>query len=250
MNWNATAYQKQHSYVWQHGESLLDLLNAQSDEYIVDLGCGTGQLTEKIAASGASVIGLDSDRAMIDKAQSNYPHIPFRVADATDFQLDTLADAIFSNAVLHWVRNAEAAAIQIAKALKPEGRFVAEFGGHGNVQTIIQTLNEVTEKTLEPWYFPTVGEYASLLEKHGLEVVYANLFDRPTPLGETGLIGWLDMFGQRFFSHLPAQSWDNIAQTVESRAKNSPLYQDGEWVADYRRLRIVAIKTDERSQIS
>ena len=101
MNWNATAYQKQHSYVWQHGESLLELLNAQPDEEIVDLGCGTAQLTEKIAATGAKVTGLDSDRAMITQAQANYPNIPFQVADATNFELENSADAIFSNAVLH-----------------------------------------------------------------------------------------------------------------------------------------------------
>lgn len=181
MNWNATAYQKQHSYVWQHGESLLELLNAQPDEEIVDLGCGTGQLTEKIVATGAKVIGLDSDRAMIAQAQSNYPNIPFRVANATDFELENPADAIFSNAVLHWVTNAEAAASQIAKMLKPGGRFVAEFGGHGNVKTILNALSKVTSKALQPWYFPTISEYSTLLESNGLEVVYVMLFDRPTP---------------------------------------------------------------------
>ena len=240
MNWNAIAYQKQHSYVWQHSESLLELLNAQPGEEIVDLGCGTGQLTEKIAASGAKVVGLDSDRAMITQAQSNYPNIPFQVADATNFELENPADAIFSNAVLHWVTDAEAAVSQIAKSLKPGGRFVAEFGGHGNVKTIIDALSEVTGKVLRPWYFPTIAEYASLLESNHLEVVYTTLFDRPTPLGETGLAGWLAMFGQRFFSELSEREWQEITEAVEGRAQS--LYQDGQWIADYKRIRIVALK--------
>ena len=240
MDWNANAYQKQYGYIWQHGESLLELLNAQPEERIVDLGCGTGQLTEKIAASGADVIGLDSDRAMIEKAQTNYPHIPFQVADAISFELDNPADAIFSNAALHWVTDAEAAVCQISKSLKSGGRFVAEFGGRGNVKTILETLSKVTHQTLQPWYFPTISEYATLLESAGLEVVYATLFDRPTPLGEAGLSGWLEMFGQRFFPEKSQDEWQQITNAVEDKARS--LYQNGQWVADYRRIRVVATK--------
>ena len=243
MNWNAIDYQAQHHYVWQHGTSLLELLNAQPQEHIIDLGCGTGQLTEQIAASGADVIGLDSDRAMIAQAQANYPHIPFQAADATSFELEKPADAIFSNAVLHWVIEAEVAANQIAKALNPGGRFVAEFGGHGNVKTIVSALSEVTGKELQ-WYFPTIAEYAALLEKAGLEVVYAILFDRPTPLGETGLAGWLKMFGKRAFLAIAEEEWQQITNAVEEKARS--LYQNGQWIADYRRIRIVAIKPSSR----
>ena len=240
MNWNAIAYQNQHSYVWQHGESLLELLAPKSDEYIVDLGCGAGQLAEKIAASGAHVLGLDSDSAMITQAQTNYPHLSFQVANATTFTLETPADAIFSNAVLHWVTDAEAAVRQVAKALKPKGRFVAEFGGCGNVSTIINALSEVTKQKLQPWYFPTIAEYTAVLESVGLETVYATLFDRPTPLGDAGLTGWLSMFGKRFFSELPEKDWQKITDKVEESTQS--LFKEGQWIADYRRIRVVAIK--------
>ncbi len=241
MNWNAANYQQQHSYVWQQAESLLTHLNAQAGEHILDLGCGTGQLTEQIAASGAIVTGMDSDRAMITQAASNYPHLPFQLADATDFELPTPIDAVFSNAVLHWVPQAEAAARCIAQVLKPGGRFVAELGGKGNVQTILSALEKVSGRTgLNPWYFPSLGEYASLLESVGFEVVFAHLFDRPTPLRQAGLAGWLTMFGQRFFSALSATEWASLVKAVEVEANQ--LYQNGEWIADYRRLRMVAIK--------
>ena len=252
MNWNAAAYQNMYSYVWQHGESLLGLLKPQSRERILDLGCGTGQLTEQIAVSGAAVIGLDSDPAMIAQAQTNYPDIIFQVADAANFYLSEPVDAVFSNAALHWVTQATPAAHCIAAALKPGGRFVAEFGGKGNVQTILRALAEVSGRfsraeappTLNPWYFPRLGEYAALLESAGLEVVYAHLFDRPTPLGEAGLAGWLEMFGQRFFADLSAEEWAEIVRAVEAAAPQ--LYQEKEWIADYRRLRIVAVKPDEK----
>ena len=241
MDWNAACYQNQFSYVWQHGESMISLLAPQPGDRILDLGCGTGQLTDKIAASGATVTGLDNDRAMITQARANYPHITFEVADAADFQLAEPVDAVFSNAALHWVTQAEAAARCIATALEPGGRLVAEFGGRGNVQTILSALESASGRTaLNPWYFPSLGEYTTLLERVGLDAVFARLFDRPTPLGEAGLAGWLEMFGQRCFTDLPSEDWAEMVRAVESSVPQ--LYRDGQWVADYRRLRVVAIK--------
>lgn len=241
MTWNAKTYQDQHSYVWQHGASLLTQLAPQKGEQILDLGCGTGQLTAEIAAAGAEAMGLDSDRAMITQAQNNYPKLSFQVADAANFQLTTPVDAVFSNAVLHWVLQAEAAANCIAAALKPGGRFVAELGGDGNVQTILTALSQVTGRdNLNPWYFPTLHSYVNTLESAGLTVTFAHLFDRPTPLGEAGLAGWLAMFGQRFFADLSAEAWTDLVHEVEKVVPQ--LHQDGMWVADYRRLRVIAAK--------
>lgn len=241
MTWNAKTYQDQHSYVWQHGESLLAQLAPQKGERILDLGCGTGQLTAEIAAAEAEVIGLDSDRAMVTQAQNNYPELSFQVADAANFQLTTPVDAVFSNAVLHWVMQAEAAANCIAAALKPGGRFVAELGGDGNVQTILTALSQVTGRdNLNPWYFPTLHSYVNTLESAGLAVTFAHLFDRPTPLGEAGLAGWLAMFGQRFFGDLSTEEW---AETVREVEQSIPQLRQGNvWVADYRRLRVMAVK--------
>ncbi len=232
--------------MWQHGESLLAQLDAKVGEKILDLGCGPGQLSEKIAANGVQVVGIDSDRAMIAQAkenypQNNYPQISFQVADATNFKLLEPVDAVFSNAALHWVTPPEAAAHCIAQALKPGGRLVAEFGGKGNVKTIVAALEQVSGRSgLNPWYFPSISEYSAILEQAGLEVVYAHLCDRPTPLKSAGLAGWLTMFGQRFFADLSESEWADMVKATEATVPQ--LYQDGEWVADYRRLRVVAIK--------
>ena len=243
--WNAASYQDQFDYVWQYGVSLLSQLDPQKGELILDLGCGTGQLTAQIATSGARVMGVDSDRAMVAQAIANYPDISFQVEDAMCFQLAAPVDAVFSNAVLHWVLAAQSAALCIEKALKPGGRFVAEFGSEGNVQTILSALSQVSGRSeLNPWYFPSLGEYVALLESVGFEVVFAHIFDRPTPLGAAGLAGWLDMFGQRFFADLSSAQWADLVKAVEAAVPQ--LHRsgktEGEWMADYRRLRVVAIK--------
>ncbi|MEH2127104.1 class I SAM-dependent methyltransferase [Nostoc sp.] len=247
--WDATLYEDKHAFVWQYGEDLLKFLNPQPGESILDLGCGTGQLTEKIAQAGAEVVGVDYASAMIEKARENYPHIRFDVADARKFQVDKPLDAVFSNAVLHWVKEAESAIASIHQSLKPGGRFVAEFGGKGNVQAIATALESALEainipaQALNPWYFPSIGEYASLLEQQGFDVIYAMLFARPTPLaeGETGMGNWIRMFASSFLAGLSSEQQIQVIRVVEEYLKPT-LYQKGTWTADYRRIRIVAIK--------
>ncbi|MEH2322526.1 MAG: methyltransferase domain-containing protein [Nostoc sp.] len=247
--WNTILYEDKHAFVWQYGEDLLQLLNPQPGESILDLGCGTGQLTEKIAQAGAEVMGVDHAPAMIEKARENYPHIRFDVADARNFQVDKPLDAVFSNAVLHWVKQADSAIASIHQSLKPGGRFVAEFGGKGNVQAIATALESALEainiptQALNPWYFPSIGEYATLLEQQGFDIIYAILFARPTPLaeGEAGMANWIEMFASSFLAGLSGEQQIEIIRVVEEYLKPT-LYQQGTWIADYRRIRIVAIK--------
>jgi SAM-dependent methyltransferase len=245
--WNTALYETQHAFVWQSATDLIELLSPQPEEHILDLGCGTGQLTAQIANSGALVRGIDADATMIAKAQQNYPQLKFAQADARNFQVEEPLDAIFSNAVLHWVKAPDAAIQCIARALKSGGRFVAEFGGQGNTQAITQALSEacaeIEHPCTLPWYFPSLGDYASRSEKYGLEVVYGTLRDRPTPLEgkDAGLANWLRMFANGVLMGLNPEMQDRVIQSVEAKL-NPKLYRDQIWVADYRRLRLMAIK--------
>lgn len=248
--WNAGLYDHSFSFIWQYGSNLIDLLDPQPGEYILDIGCGTGHLTRAIADRGARVLGTDFSAAMIEQARANYPDLRFEVADASDFTLDEPVDTIFSNAVFHWVRDQDGAAACIQRALKPGGRLVAEFGGKGNVGQIIAATIEATNDAgypnaaaRNPWYYPSIAEHATLLERHGLETTSAVLFDRPTQLdgGEAGLGLWLEMFGDSFFAGLPSETRQHIVSRVEQRLRPT-LFRDGSWHADYRRLRIVAIR--------
>src|SRR5581483_11020467 len=141
--WNPALYDQKHAFVFEYGQDLLALLQPQANELILDLGCGTGHLTNQIVQSGARVIGLDNSPSMLATARQNYPQLEFHLADAAEFSLPEQFDAVFSNAVLHWVTRAEAAVTCIACALKPQGRFVAEFGGKGNVRHIVTAAQSV-----------------------------------------------------------------------------------------------------------
>lgn len=155
-SWNAEQYEGRHSYVWKWGGNVIELLQPREGERVLDLGCGTGQLAAEIAAKGAQVVGLDSSPEMLGQARQNYPHLKFVLADATDFRFEEPFDAVFSNAALHWVQDAEASVKCIAAALRPGGRFVAEFGGQGNIAEILAALRAVFGAAAEqlcPWRF-------------------------------------------------------------------------------------------------
>jgi trans-aconitate methyltransferase len=228
-NWDAETYDARHRYVFEMGAGLVDDLNPQAGEMVLDLGCGTGHLTNEIARRGATVVGIDRSEDMIATAKRNYGHLAFAVADALSYQPDPQFDAVFSNAVLHWIQPPEAAIGAIRKALKPGGRLVAEFGGKGNTASILA----ITRRN--PWYFPGIVEYGNVLEANGFELVRAVLYERPTPLeGESGLRDWLKMF-----YHPPLPEETIAAAEAQLRPK---LFRDGTWFLDYRRLRICAVR--------
>ena len=248
-DWDASLY-KNHAYVWQYGTDLINLLTPKPGERILDLGCGTGQLTAQIANAGAVAIGIDYSSEMIACAQEKYPDVEFLMADGAKFRFSEPFDAVFSNAALHWIKPPESVIACIWQALTAKGRFVAEFGGRGNIQSIIAGMNAARQehgypKLDEPWYFPSIAQYAVLLEKQGFEVHYATLFDRPTQLeGKEGIGNWIEMFGNRLLADIPPEPKIRIIQTVAEKLRPK-LYRDGIWWADYRRLRIIAQKIVE-----
>ena len=229
-DWDVERYEAGHSYVWNFGRGLIEWLNPQPGERILDAGCGAGQLTAEIAASGARVLGVDSAPSMIAQARQNYPGLEFALADLTAFTTDEPFDAVFSNAVLHWVRPPEEAARRLALALRPGGRFVAELGGRGNVARIQAALGPARL----PWFFPSIAEYGSILESAGLEPVQALLFDRPTRVeGAGGLDDWLEMY---------VTGLDSAVRKAAVELLRPQMYAEGAWTLDYRRLRIEARK--------
>jgi trans-aconitate methyltransferase len=231
--WDAARYQARHSYVFAYGEGLIEMLAPCAGERILDLGCGSGQLTSKIAESGAQVMGVDRSEEMIAEARRKFPALKFDVADAANFSVDTPVDAVFSNAVLHWVKDADGVANSVARALRPGGRLVLEMGGKGNTQAVMDALREVAGPIEIPWYFPSVGEYTSLLERHGFEIVFATLFDRPTRVeGEDGLEDWLAMFAS---SMIGSETRREMANRLRPK-----MFRDGAWFLDYRRLQVIA----------
>lgn len=247
--WNAGLYDEKHSFVWKMAAGLLELLDSKPGERILDIGCGTGHLTAQIAATGAYVIGIDCSAEMIRQARVAHPSLQFEVADARDLAFARPFDAVFSNAALHWIREPERVVAAISSTLCPGGRFVAEFGGKGNIAALMTAFDRawknlhLPEPLPNPWYYPSLAEYAGLLERRGLEVTYGTLFDRPTTLedGERGLRNWLDMFGGTVGEKLSVRMQERLKREVENEARGD-LFRAGHWVMDYRRLRVVARK--------
>ncbi|HEY4086693.1 MAG TPA: methyltransferase domain-containing protein [Bryobacteraceae bacterium] len=245
--WDSALYDDRHSFVWRAGAGLFDLLNPQAGERILDLGCGTGHLTAKIAEVGAVAVGLDSSPAMIAQARQNFPSLRFVLAEARDFRFEESFDAVFSNAVLHWIHDAESVVKCVAAVLRPGGRFVLEMGARGNVESIRKMLEEVLTESgrtpKSPWFYPSAGEYSTLLEKHGFEIRTAQTFERWTKLEhpDRGLREWLEMFTGSWFEGISPAERAALISTIEDRLR-ATLYKDGSWWADYRRLRIEAVK--------
>ena len=242
--WNANNYKNHASFVSDLAIDLVDLLNPKEGEIILDLGCGDGSLSLEIMKSKAKVIAVDLSSDMIEKTKSK--GIEAYKMDVTNLIYENKFDAVFSNAVLHWVKDKDTAVQNIYKALKSKGRFVTEFGGFGNLNYIIEGMQQVFDnnkqygKFVNPWYFPDKIEYKNILEHNGFEVKTINLVSRQTFIDD--ISNWLDIFANGIISHL-CQS-DKIKFNTELRnILKSKLYdKDKGWFVDYVRLRVYAIK--------
>ena len=246
--WDADLYDKSFGFIAEFGAGLVELLAARPGERIIDLGCGVGQLSAEIAALGCEVTGIDGDPEMIALAKKKYPDIEFICARGEDFAVAGSVDAVFSNAVLHWIKEPEPVIANVARALRPGGRFVAEMGAHRNVVTITEALYQalaeqsVARDEVEfPWYFPRTGQYVTLLEAGGFEVTHLRYFARPTPLDNcpNGLSDWIRMFGGNFLAAAPAGGEAQVMARAEELCRDQ-LCPEGRWVTDYTRLRFRA----------
>jgi len=245
--WDSALYDDRHAFVWQRSADLIDVLNPQPGERVLDLGCGTGHLTAQIAARGADVTGLDASASMIALARQNYPKLKFVLGDARRLEFDTPFDAVFSNAALHWIPEADEVAASIAKSLREGGRLVLEMGARGNVGRIRKALESTLDARrvpyVNPWYFPDAAEYGTVLERNGLMVRAAEEFDRKVMLEhpEKGMREWLEMFAGTWLEPVPAAEKRAVMEELEQRLRPD-LWDGAAWWADYRRLRVVAVK--------
>lgn len=241
--WSAERYEKNARFVSDLGGEILSWLAPAAGLRVLDVGCGDGALTERISASGATVIGIDTSPAMLDAARVR--GLDVRETSVTQMEFAAEFDAVFSNAVLHWVTEPERAIARMRAALKPGGRLVAEFGGHGNIAAIVTAMRAMARmhagdaELASPWFYPTDREYAALLAAGGFEVQRIGLFPRQTQL-PTGMSGWLDTFRAPFFEQFGARS-AAIKAEVEELLRPALCDSSGNWTADYVRLRVAAV---------
>ncbi|CEP11515.1 hypothetical protein [Parasitella parasitica] len=257
-NWSANKYAKHASFVPKLGSVILDKLDPQSNEHVLDFGCGDGVLTKLLASKTRCVTGIDASQAMIDHARQDDAPQNVSYHTVNGYDLDTWFDAhekagpydaVFSSATLHWLKEDPIKAIRnIHHVLKPQGRFVAEFGGFmncGEVKTaLVHALNKrgIDGNAASPWFFPSAEHYSHLLVENGFEVKEAELVPRMTELN-TDIKGWIETFGFAFLERLAnEQERAQVAQEVQDYLQPSFQREDGKWFIMYVRLRVIAVK--------
>jgi trans-aconitate methyltransferase len=243
--WDADVYARNARFVSDLGMPVVELLAPQPGERILDLGCGDGVLTRKLQEFGCGLVGIDSSPQLVQAALDL--GLDVALQDAIEMTFDNEFDAVFSNAVLHWIADADRVIANVFRALREGGRFVAECGGHKCVETVRTALiTELQERgydgeEADPWYFPTAEDYGSRLTKAGFAVEYIEIIPRPTPL-PGDIAGFLETFGSSFTSVLPADERKAYIDAVRNRVKPALYGEDGTWTADYTRLRFKAYK--------
>lgn len=245
MQWDATEYYAKHDFVFKYGESLLSLMPAAPGK-VLDIGCGTGELSQELAEAGFDVVGVDQSEAMLEKAIAHFPAVEFELGDILNYAgKPAQYDALFSNACFHWIRAQDRLANVMHRLLKPNGILVAEFGGVGNIQTIADGFKTELAKFgidyQSPFYFPSVSEYRDLLTRHGFQQVDLEAYDRPTPLkdGRAGLRNWVAQFFASDLEQLSPDQQNDLFDHLDE-ALEEKLWHGDHWEADYRRLRVRA----------
>lgn len=247
--WNAEKYTSDFSFVHQYGNNVVELIDAAIGSSVLDLGCGNGALTKVLYDKGYKVKGIDASEEFLNIARKEYPAIKFMQGDAANFAIHEPVDVVFSNAVFHWIDKEKQPDMMkcVYNALKENGQFVFEFGGFNNNRIIHNALANIFQEHgfcyEMPFYFPTIGEYAFLLENAGFRVKYAVLFDRLTELkGENGMEDWIKMFIKMPFTAVQSeQEKEEIINQAVTELKKD-LFIDGKWYADYVRIRMKAVR--------
>jgi trans-aconitate methyltransferase len=243
--WDPQQYEQHGAFVHGLAGGVVEWLAPVTGERILDLGCGDGHLSKRIVATGAIVVGLDSSPQMAAAARALGINVTVGDAEALPFESSSF-DAVFSNAALHWVRNHDGMLASVKRVLKPHGRFVAEFGGFGNIAAIRVAMRTAIERfgfdgsKDDVNYYPTPEVYTRRLEKHGFVVERMALIPRPTPLPESGMSGWIRTFRRGVLESLPEEARDKIVNEAVRLLAPALRDEGGNWIADYVRLRFIA----------
>jgi trans-aconitate methyltransferase len=248
--WNAERYAQNARFVADLAQPVLELLNPGAGERILDLGCGDGVLTERLQGAGCRVVGVDASPEMVNAARAR--GLDARALDIREIAFAEEFDGVFSNAVLHWVTQPDGVIDGVWRALRPGGRFVAEMGGHGCVQSVVDALDRaltrrgIEASTLNPWYFPTPEDYAARLSRRGFRVPFVALIPRPTRIpGDLG--GWLETFCESFLNGVPLTERTAFVDEVRENLRSALCDARGVWTLDYVRLRFAAEKPSSLS---
>ncbi|EEQ88570.1 methyltransferase [Blastomyces dermatitidis ER-3] len=265
-HWSAEAYHTSAAFVPKLTQKVLQYLNPQPTDRVLDIGCGDGKFTGSFIPHVGSVLGIDASASMISSAKADYgsPKAEFRVVDCRylDRELDIVErawDKVVSNAALHWILRDASTRVGVLETiyscLKPNGTFVFEMGGHGNVpEANTALLAAVTHqgttiqqaRAANPWFFPSESWMRATLEKIGFHIEKLEVEYRPTKLTtdvDGGIAGWVRLMGSQMLDIVDADRREaaveevcQLLETVITREENG-----SKWLG-YVRLRGVAVR--------
>ncbi len=179
-DWDASAYERLSAPIEAMGRDVLSRLELDGGETVLDAGCGSGRVTamllERLPAG--RVVAVDQAPSMVEHARQALPEDRTTVfcADLLDLELDEPVDAVFSNAVFHWVPDHDALFARLHAALRPGGPLVAQCGGEGNVEHFHEAAKAVGAEEpyadhlagwQGPWNFAGAEQTAERLERAG-----------------------------------------------------------------------------------
>ena len=243
--WDPDRYARNARNVADLATDVVALLSPRDGQRILDLGCGDGALTERLAAAGCEVVGVDSSEAQV--AATRGRGLDARLMDGSDLSFDEEFDAVFSNMALHWMPRVDDVMRGVWRALRPGGRFVGELGGRGCIATIVGALHaglarrRLDPRAIDPWHFWGADDCFARLGAHGFVVEIVALVPRPTRLpGDCGDV--LATFGEAFLAAVPVGEREAFVDEVRD-ALRPRLFEHGRgWIADYVVLRFAATK--------
>lgn len=245
-DWNPERYRRNAAFVAELGQPVVELLAPRPGERVLDLGCGDGRLTEALVQAGCTVVGVDASPEQVAAARAR--GLDARVMDGQELDFSDAFDAVFSNAALHWMKQPQRVLHGVRRALRAGGRFVGEFGAHGNVATVAAAVSEALARRglrfgdLDPWYYPTGDEYGRALRACGFQVDSLETFARPTVL-PGDMVGWLETFARAFLAPLAPPERPLFCREVAAALAASLRRADGAWFVDYVRLRFHATRS-------
>ena len=243
--WDATTYQRVSTPHQGWGAEILDRLPLRGDETVLDLGCGSGRVTEQLLERlpRGHVIGIDGSAAMVAEAERRLggARTTFVQADLLAFTVAEPADAAVSSATFHWIADHDTLFARVRAALKPGAPFVAQCGGRGNIASVVAAVRAVSAREPfapsfagwpGPWNYAGPEETRERLERAGFAVERCWLQEspqRPTPLRDFLRTVSLGAHLER----LPAALHDPFLDAVMAELGPDPVH-------DYVRLNIVA----------
>jgi trans-aconitate methyltransferase len=244
-SWSPQLYEENARFVSDLADEVVRMLDPKRGERILDIGCGDGYLTEKLASYGAELVGVDYSETLVEAARKR--GVDARHGNGEELQFDGEFDGAFSNAAMHWMLRANDTAAGVFRALKPGGRFVGEFAGAGNAKIIRREVHEALEQrgidssAIDPWFLPEEDEYRRVLSDAGFVVSYLRLFDRPVSI-DYPLAQWIKTFGSPYIKALKNGDEHEFLAEVSEKLKTELLQEDGKWTIDYTRIRFMAVK--------